>query len=259
MNKEFFNSIEKEIYTKRSADPKWMDLVQSRVSVTGKYAVDIGAGGGIYSIALVELGAARVIGVDISENMIAGAKENCREYPQISFQVGTASETNLSSGTVDVLLERALIHHLKDHQLAGCFAEAKRILNKNGVFIIQDRTIEDCSLAGSNEHIRGYFFEFYSELLNKDIARRHSAETINAYLTEAGFQHVEVLSFWENRKTYHSLDELKQEIISRKGRSILFELNDKQVQLLADDIGERVTKPFPLVEKERWTIWVAKA
>ncbi|MFD0829893.1 class I SAM-dependent methyltransferase [Neobacillus sp. M.A.Huq-85] len=232
-----------------------MDLAD----VSRKIAVDIGAGGGIYSIALAELGAARVIGVDISENMIAGAKENCREYPQISFQVGTASESNLPSGTVDVLLERALIHHLKDHQLSECFTEAKRILNKNGVFIIQDRTFEDCSLAGSNEHIRGYFFEFYPDLLKMDIARRHSADTINSYLTEAGFQHVEVLSFWENRKTYNTLDELKQEIILRKGRSILFELNDEQVQILADDIGERVTKSFPLVEKERWTIWFARA
>ncbi|MGG1399916.1 class I SAM-dependent methyltransferase [Bacillus salipaludis] len=259
MNKEFFNSIEKETYTKRSVDLQWMELVQSRADVSGKIAVDIGAGGGIYSIALAELGALKVIGVDISENMIAGARENCREDPQISFQVGTASESNLPGRTADVLLERALIHHLKNHQLRECFAEAKRILNENGVFIIQDRTIEDCSLAGSDEHIRGYFFELYPELLKKDIARRHSAETIHSYLTEAGFQHVEVLSFWENRKTYHSLDELKQEIISRKGRSILFELNDEQVQILADGIGERVTKPFPLVEKERWTIWFARA
>ncbi|OIK09540.1 hypothetical protein BIV60_23660 [Bacillus sp. MUM 116] len=259
MNKEFFNRIEKETYMKRSADPQWMDLVQSRVNITGKIAADIGAGGGIYSIALAQLGAKKVIGVDISENMIAGAKANCRKYPQISFQVGTASESKLPDGEVDVLLERALIHHLKEEHLSACFAEGKRILDKNGLFILQDRTMEDCAIAGSDEHIRGYFFELFPELLEKDISRRHSVETVNSYLKRAGFQTVEVINFWEHRKTYQSLNELKQEIMLRKGRSILFELADEQVQSLADGIGERVTKPFPVVERERWTIWFAKA
>ncbi|MED1468823.1 hypothetical protein [Bacillus salipaludis] len=67
------------------------------------------------------------------------------------------------------------------------------------------------------------------------------------------------MTFWEIRKTYHSEEELKQEIISRRGRSILFELNDEQVQVLANGIGELVTKSFPLVEKEKWTIWFARA
>ncbi|WP_232101888.1 class I SAM-dependent methyltransferase [Paenibacillus sp. URB8-2] len=58
-------------------------------------------------------GAAHVTGMDFSAEMLVGAAENC-------------------SG------------------LSTCFQEAHRVLKPGGTFIIQDRTPEDCSLAGSS-------------------------------------------------------------------------------------------------------------
>jgi len=258
MEKPFFEKISKDTYTKRNADDSWKKLIKQYVDVRNKSVTDIGCGGGIYSIALSELGAQNVIGIDQSENMLEGAMGNCKEYQNIKFQIGSATETNLKSEEVDVVLERALIHHIKEKDLKNCFNEVKRILKENGQFIIQDRTIEDCLLKGSSEHIRGYFLEFFPKLVEKDISRRHDSIKVNENLIEAGFKEVKEITFWEYRKTYYSKNELKEEILSRNGRSILFFLNDNELDVLADKINEKVSEKFPIIEKERWTIWIAR-
>ncbi|MED1204993.1 class I SAM-dependent methyltransferase [Heyndrickxia acidicola] len=257
MKKDFFEGIQKDTYANRGAGDNWKDAIRKRVDIKNKTAADIGIGGGIYSIALAELGAARVIGIDIAENMLAAARSNCHSYPQIEFQLGHASDTKLKDQEVDVILERALIHHLTESQLKDCFVEAKRILQDEGVYIIQDRTSEDCLVKGSPEHLRGYFFDIYPQLKKKDISRRHSIETVHDTLFQSGFREVEFFTLWENRKLYQSGEELRQEILDRKGRSILFELNDQQLEVLADKILEKAEGEFPLQEKERWTIWIA--
>ncbi|MBP0727016.1 class I SAM-dependent methyltransferase [Bacillus sp. RG28] len=258
MEKPFFEKISKDMYTKRSADDNWKNLILQHVDVRNKSIADIGCGGGIYSIALSELGAQNVIGIDQSKNMLEGASGNCKEYQNIKFQNGSATETNLKTEEVDVVLERALIHHIKEKDLINCFNEAKRILNENGQFIIQDRTKEDCLLNGDSEHIRGYFLEFFPKLVEKDISRRHASKTVNESLIETGFKEVKEITFWEYRKTYYSKNELKEELLSRNGRSLLFHLNDNELNELANKINEKVSENFPIIEKERWTIWIAQ-
>ena len=59
--------------------------------------------------------------------------------------------------------------------------EASRILKKNGVLIVQDRTIEDCTIPGSPEHIRGYFFSIFPKLIeieSKDDQNHHDTTRI---------------------------------------------------------------------------------
>lgn len=136
------------------------DLVQFDKSLK---ALDIGCGGGIYSKVLAEMGLASITGIDFSEEILKGAKENCKEYPNISFKQGDALNTGLESNNYNLLLERALIHHIDD--LQKCFDEAYRLLEDRGIFIVQDRTPEDCLLKGNENHIRGYFFERFPQLI----------------------------------------------------------------------------------------------
>jgi len=95
-------------------------------------------------------------------------------------------------------------------------------------------------------------------LVEKDISRRHASKTVNENLIEAGFKEVKEISFWEYRKTYCSNKEIKEDIMSRNGRSLLFHLNDYELNELADKINEKVSGNFPIIEKERWTIWIAR-
>src|SRR5690625_4492963 len=78
----------------------------------------------------------------------------------------------MGSERFNLVLERALIHHINDIQ--ACFNEAYRVLQENGIYIIQDRTPDDCLLAGNDYHIRGYIFERCPRLAEKEKNRRYN-------------------------------------------------------------------------------------
>jgi ubiquinone/menaquinone biosynthesis C-methylase UbiE len=245
-------------YTTREADPTWVATFQELVEVKGKQVLDIGCGGGIYSKAIADLGAASVTGADFSEEMLKGAQENCREYPQVRFAVGDAYDTGLPSGQFDVILERALIHHLQD--LQACFAEAYRLLQPGGTLVVQDRTPEDCLLPGSETHVRGYFFERYPKLSDKETGRRPQSAAVVQAMRAAGFADVAVQQAWETRRTYANEAALAEDLLARTGRSILHELNDAELQDMVQFIQAKLQarEGQAIVEQDRWTIWVAK-
>lgn len=242
-------------YSTREADHTWIDKVNEICEVKGKKVLDIGCGGGIYTKALAKMGAAEVMGLDFSEQLLHTAKENCRDYDNINFKLGNALDTKLADEQYDIILERAVIHHIDD--LNACFQEGYRLLKPGGVFLIQDRTPEDCLLKGSATNIRGYFFEKYPSLIDKEISRRYPSHDVMQFLKENGFHPIEEYSLWETRKVYQYLDDLMKDIKNRTGRSILYELNDEQVDELAVYIKDQInsTTNNPITEKDRWTIW----
>ena len=83
-------------YATRQADSSWKTAISDMVDVKGKRVLDIGCGGGIYTKALADMGAASVTGVDSSKTMLEGAIENCRGYANIDFVMGNALCTGAS-------------------------------------------------------------------------------------------------------------------------------------------------------------------
>ncbi|MCP8969643.1 class I SAM-dependent methyltransferase [Ectobacillus ponti] len=257
MGIDFFAEENKGTYAARAADQTWLQLMAERASVQGKIAVDIGCGGGIYSRALIGLGAAQVIGVDFSAEMLAGAAAFCRDEERILFRQGSAAETGLPAACCDVVLERALTHHLPAEKLPACFVEAHRILRRGGLLVVQNRTPEDCLRPGSSTHLRGYFFQLFPRLIAKETGRRHSSMTMRQALGTAGFADVEEVKLWETRRTYADQKELERDLLGRTGRSILHELTDDELRELASYICARVPKQ-QIQENDCWTIWLAR-
>lgn len=66
------------------------------------------------------------------------------------------------------------------------------------------------------------------------------------------------MPFWEVRGTYPSKNRLKEELRHRIGRSILYELDDFELEELINYIDSKVTQEHTIVEKDRWTIWIAQ-
>lgn len=256
MGIDFHAKENQRTYTGRSVDESWFTLISSLINPTGKRVVDIGCGGGIYSQAWSALGASSVIGVDFSQVMLEDAREQCTENPTISFIQGDALATGLASGSADIVFARALIHHLQD--LEGFFTEVERLLAPGGICIVQDRTVADILMPASATHLRGYFFERFPRLIEKEQNRRPDDQQVQAAIAKAGLSSRDTISLWEVRREYESWSVLETDLLARKGRSILHELSDEQLQQLVDHIKAKLGGLDRIVEQDCWSIWIGE-
>lgn len=250
----FHDEKNRNDYATRSADASWKRTMRTLVDSNGLRVADIGCGGGIYARAWADVGAQHVIGVDSSHVMVEAARERSANLSNLSFILGDAARTGLSDASVDLVFERALIHHLSD--LSPAMAESRRILVPAGRIIIQDRTPEDVGLAGSPEHIRGYFFERFPRLLAVEQRRRWSGEQVRESMAAADFREIVEKEVWESRRIYVDFSELAEDLRNRTGRSILHELTDEELEDLVQFIGTQLTHGNEIVERDRWTLWI---
>ena len=255
---DFHSRANRSTYASRQADTSWKAAIRSIVDPSGKRVADIGCGGGIYSRAWHELGAESVVGVDFSQTMVDAARGQSAGLATMSFQRGDAAATGLPPASVDIVFERALIHHLQDCYWP-CFAEAHRVLTAGGALIVQDRTPDDVQLPGSAEHLRGYFFECFPRLLAIENARRPTDTAVRTALTAAAFGKMETSALWEVRKVHENWERLRQDLANRTGRSILHDLSDDELAELILFIEKRLPADGPIIEKDRWTMWSAVA
>lgn len=251
----FHDEKNRHSYANRRADEGWKNAVFTFFDPQGSIVADVGCGGGIYSHAWLELGARSVIGLDSSKVLVENAREHGAGVSNLSFHLGEACATGLADESVDVVFERALIHHLKD--LAPAVAEAYRIVAPSGRIIIQDRIPEDVGLPGSPDHIRGYFFERFPKLLTMEQNRRWRSKTVISVLAQVGFQNIREQTFWETRKRFENFDDLANDLRNRTGRSILHELDDVELEDLMDFIESKISASKPFVERDRWTSYTS--
>jgi SAM-dependent methyltransferase len=103
--------------------------------VRGKTVLDLGCGTGENIILLLHRGA-RVIGIDLSTDLIALAEQRLRNaHLEATLRAHSAYDTGLESESVDVILCVALIHHLDIRRVRD---EMLRILAKGGVIILKE-------------------------------------------------------------------------------------------------------------------------
>lgn len=105
--------------------------------VRGKTVLDLGCGGGENTVLLARRGA-RVLGVDISADLI-GVAQRRMEANEISsgfdFMVTSAHDIAIGDESIDVVFGMAILHHL-DLRLAA--REVRRVLRKGGRAIFQE-------------------------------------------------------------------------------------------------------------------------
>ena len=233
-------------------------MISNIVDVNGSHIADIGCGGGIYAKALLEMGAGHLTCIDSSEVMLSDAKSKLKAYQNTNFIQGEALHTGAEDKHFNIVLERALIHHLDKEELNDAFAEALRILKPGSTLIVQDRTPEDCQLPGSETNIRGYIFARHPRLTQVEVARRHTNATVQHALHTAGFRRVEKRHLWETRQLYTNFAALEADLKARNGRTILQELSDKELTDLIDYIHRQIENDSnTIIEQDRWTIWSA--
>jgi arsenite methyltransferase len=178
----------------------------------GETVVDLGSGAGIdVFLAARRVGErGRVIGVDMTEDMVAKGKQLAREhgFDNVEFRLGYIEHLPVDSATVDVIISNCVINLTPD-KLAS-FKEIHRVLKPGGRILIAD-----LATAGELPPDVRASAAAWADCLAGAMAREAYLETIR----RAGFTEVDVVS--ESAYEAPGLDErLHGKIISVKVRAI---------------------------------------
>lgn len=153
----------------------------------GMTVLDLGSGAGLDAfIASKRVGATgKVIGIDITEEMIRRAKENTRALglTNVEFHLGDIEQMPVASGSVDRVISNCVLNLVPDK--AKAFAEIYRVLAPGGAFVVSDVV----SRGAVPEDIRND-----PELWAGCVAGASDLEDYLRIISSAGFTSVEVLS-----------------------------------------------------------------
>ncbi|WP_316979275.1 arsenite methyltransferase [Shumkonia mesophila] len=106
----------------------------------GETVLDLGSGAGIDCfVARRETGdSGRVIGVDMTPEMIARARQNAAKlgYGNVEFRLGEIENLPVEAGAVDIVISNCVLNLVPDK--AAAFAEMFRVLKAGGRFCVSD-------------------------------------------------------------------------------------------------------------------------
>lgn len=112
------------------------EVVMSLVPGCVENVLDAATGTGRYAVRLAQMGK-RVVGVDISEEMLARARANAeRPGLAIDFRQASLAEIPLPDESVEAVICAMALAHVKD--LGGVMREFIRVLRVGGVLLISD-------------------------------------------------------------------------------------------------------------------------
>ena len=106
----------------------------------GDVVLDLGSGAGFDAfLAAKKVGnKGKVIGLDMSEEMIRKARENVKRYgyQNVEFKLGDIENIPIESNTIDSIISNCVINLSPDKEKV--FSEAHRVLKNGGKMFISD-------------------------------------------------------------------------------------------------------------------------
>lgn len=151
----------------------------------GEVVLDLGAGGGFDCfVAAHQVGPrGRVIGVDMTADMVARARDNARKVnaTNVEFRLGEIEHLPVADASVDAILSNCVINLSPDKP--AVFREAFRVLRAGGRLAISD--VVTTAAIPSELHDQ-------AAALAGCISGATPLENVRAILIEAGFVDIEV-------------------------------------------------------------------
>ena len=163
----------------------------------GEVVIDLGSGAGFDCfLAARQVGdSGRVIGIDMTHEMLQKARDNAASIgvSNVEFRLGELEHLPTADNTADVVISNCVINLVPDK--AQVFRESFRVLKPGGRLAVSDII----NIAPLPAELRGD-----PALLCGCVAGAAPAERIEAWLSEAGFVDVHVTPNLESREMVES-------------------------------------------------------
>src|SRR5918996_3056005 len=108
------------------------DLLALLPDVDGRRVLDLGCGAGQLAHHLATLGAAEVVGIDVSERMLALARADCA-HPRVTYHRAAVEQASFPSGRFEVVVSSLVLHYVDDYR--GLVARIAQWLAPGGVLV----------------------------------------------------------------------------------------------------------------------------
>jgi len=159
----------------------------------GEVVVDLGAGAGFdcFLCARAVGPEGKVIGVDMTSEMVAKARENARKagYDNAEFRLGEIEHLPIADGTADVIISNCVINLSPDKP--AVYAEAFRVLKPGGRIAVSDVV----ATAEIPEEWRADM-----QLLSACVAGAAQVDEVEAMLRDAGFVDIDISAKEDSRE-----------------------------------------------------------
>src|SRR5262245_24814473 len=121
-NPRVYSAFARAVGTRRAFDEFINHYVRPSPGIR---VLDVGCGPGQF---VTELPGVEYIGIDLSPEYIRAAQQDFGQLGR--FLVGTAESIPAEElGTFDVVIAKALLHHLDEHEIRGLLDTTRRLLN----------------------------------------------------------------------------------------------------------------------------------
>lgn len=189
----------------------------------GETVLDLGSGAGFDCfLAAKRVGPrGRVIGVDMTPEMVQKARENARKggFENVEFRLGEIEHLPAPDNSVDVIISNCVINLVPDK--AQVFREAYRVLKPGGRIVISDIVVD-----GELPEVVRSSVAAYVGCVAGALEREKYVETIKG----AGFEEVEILE-----ETGFHVDHLLHDPVIRSAVGSL-ELPEEEIQSLSQKV-----------------------
>jgi len=169
----------------------------------GEVVLDLGSGAGLDAfLASKRVGkTGRVIGVDMTEEMIEKATENAKNggYSNVEFRLGEIEKLPVEDNFIDVIISNCVINLSPDKK--SVFEEAFRVLKTGGRLMVSDLVLVKELPAIIKESAETYVGCLAGAIFKKDYLN---------YIKEAGFDKIKVVG-----ETYYPVEAMANDATAK--------------------------------------------